>query len=89
MKVIKSIIIVAIITISFVYAGTSEILNPKTNVYDFTYNNVQQNSNTYNNGTIIAKVAYEIESTLALLPRTFKVESCPADSYGNRYCPEA
>ena len=87
-KVLKIFLLLSTYVI-VLYAGTQELHKPTSKTYDFTYNSLNKKSESYKTPKIVPKITYSVDSELSLIPRHFKVESCPSDKFGNIFCPEA
>ena len=87
-KVLKIFLLLSTYVI-VLYAGTQELHKPTSKTYDFTYNSLNKKSESYKTPKIVPKIPYSVDSELSLIPRHFKVESCPSDKFGNIFCPEA
>ncbi len=86
----KKIIILKLLVFStFLFSKTAdELLNPKNNAYDFTFNN-NNSFNEYTPIEYVDKIEMSVDKILGFLPRTFNTFDCKNDVYGNTYCPES
>lgn len=86
----KKIIILKLLVFStFLFSKTAdELLNPKSNAYDFTFNN-NNSFNEYTPIEYVDKIEMSVDKILGFLPRTFNTFDCKNDVYGNTYCPES
>lgn len=86
----KKIVVICILFINFMYGLTNnELLNPDVNIYDFTFDSVEDKAETFNPETTVSKIELSVDKVLGEMPRTFVYDKCGLGSYANKYCPIA
>lgn len=81
--------LIFISTLIFAQKG-SQLSNPNSNVYDFTFEDSNAaNIRTFRGESIVEKALVEVEKAMTLTKRTPNLFACGFDIYNNRYCPSS
>jgi len=84
MKILISFMII----IGSLFASTGGLLNPNTEIFDFTFTDENSSAEIYNHDNQVDKIILEVDKIKGFLPRSYKTDTCVANELDSNYeCP--